>query len=42
MEQRIPVFAHTVAACPLQAIGADTYTTRKKNRRLESDYGNQA
>lgn len=42
MKQRIPVFAHTIDACRLQAIGMDTYITRVKNRRLESDYGNQA
>ena len=30
MKQRIPIFAYTIAACRLQTIGADTYTTNKK------------
>ena len=30
MKQQIPVFAYTIAACRLQTIGADTYTTRTK------------
>ena len=30
MKQRIPVFAYTIAVCRLQAIKADTCTTRKK------------
>nr|DAM51949.1 MAG TPA: hypothetical protein [Caudoviricetes sp.] len=30
MKQQIPVFAYTIAACRLQTIGADTYTTRAK------------
>ena len=30
MKQRIPVFAYTIAACRLQTIGADTYTTHRK------------
>lgn len=31
MKEQIPVFAHTIAACRLQTIGAGTYTTHKKN-----------
>nr|DAO61683.1 MAG TPA: hypothetical protein [Caudoviricetes sp.] len=30
MKQQTPVFAHTIAACQLQTIGADAYTTRTK------------
>lgn len=30
MKQRIPVFAHKIAACWLQAVGMDTYITRVK------------
>lgn len=30
MKQRIPVFAYTIAACRLQTIAADTYTTHVK------------
>ena len=30
MKKQIPVFAHTIAACRLQTLGADTYTTRTK------------
>ena len=30
MKQQIPVFAYAIAACRLQTIGADTYTTRVK------------
>lgn len=30
MKQRIPVFAYTIAACRLQAIGVEGYTTRVK------------
>lgn len=30
MKKQIPVFAYTIAACRLQNIGADAYTTRAK------------
>ena len=30
MKQQIPVFAYTIAACRLQTIGADNYTTHGK------------
>lgn len=32
MKQRILVFAYTVAACRLQVIGVEVYTTRVKIR----------
>nr|DAX81476.1 MAG TPA: hypothetical protein [Caudoviricetes sp.] len=30
MKKQIPVFAYTIAACRLQTIGADAYTTHGK------------
>lgn len=30
MKQRMPVFAHKIAACRLQNLGMDTYTTHRK------------
>ena len=30
MKQQIPVFAYTIAACRLQTLGVDTYTTHRK------------
>lgn len=30
MKKQIPVFAYTIAACWLQTLGVETYTTRIK------------